>query len=76
MQGWMRYLRSVVLVVVGILLYFVDVDLPISDTQVLALALILASCVWGGLEVLRQAGEAQEMPTNAKSNAVRKSSSS
>jgi hypothetical protein len=56
MQGWMKYLGPAILVVVGILLYFVDVDLPIADTQILALVLILAGFVWGALEVLRQVG--------------------
>jgi hypothetical protein len=57
MQGWIvKYIGPTILVVVGILLYFVDVDLPIADTQILALVLILAGFVWGALEVLRQVG--------------------
>lgn len=56
MQGWLRYLGPAILVVAGILLLFVDVDLPIADTQVLGVALILAGAVWGALEMLRQVG--------------------
>jgi hypothetical protein len=52
----MRYLGPAILVVAGILLFFVDVDLPIADTQVLAGVLVLAGLVWGGLEFLRQSG--------------------
>jgi F0F1-type ATP synthase assembly protein I len=52
----MRYLGPAILVIAGVLLNFVDVDLPIADTQVLGIVLILAGLVWGVLEVLRQTG--------------------
>lgn len=56
MHGWVKYLGPLILVIMGLLLNFLDVDLPIADTQILGLVLILAGLVWGALEVLRQTG--------------------
>lgn len=61
MWGWARYLGPAILVVAGILLYFTDVDLPVGDTPLLALPLILAGLVWGALEIRRQ----MQAPGNA-----------
>ena len=53
MREWMNYLGAAVLVVLGILLYSVDVDFPTAGTPILALPLIVAGLVWAGL-ALRQ----------------------
>jgi hypothetical protein len=46
------------LVIAGILLFSADVDLPVGDTPLLALPLILAGLVWGALEIIRRQTQA------------------
>lgn len=54
MRGWINYLGAAVLIVLGILLYSVDVDFPTAGTPVLAVPLIVAGLAWGGLALRRQ----------------------
>jgi hypothetical protein len=54
MRDWSRYLGPAILVVAGILLSLVDVDLPIADTQVLGVVLIVAGLVWAAIQLWRQ----------------------
>ncbi len=54
MRGWINYVGAAVLVVLGVLLYTVDADFPTAGTPVLALPLVIAGLVWGGLALRKQ----------------------
>ena len=54
MRVWINYLGAVVLVILGVLLYSTDTDFPTAGTPTLALPLIIAGLVWGGLTLRRQ----------------------
>lgn len=54
MRGWMNYVGAVVLIVLGALLYSVDADFPTAGTPILALPLIVAGLVWGGLALRKR----------------------
>jgi len=49
MRGWINYAGAGVLILAGILLYSVDADFPTAGTPILALPMIVAGLVWGGL---------------------------
>ena len=53
-HGWINYLGAAVLVVLGVLLYAVDADFPTAGTPILALPLVIAGLIWGGLALRRQ----------------------
>jgi hypothetical protein len=53
-RGWINYVGAAVLVVLGVLLYTVDADFPTAGTPILALPLVIAGLVWGGLAIRRQ----------------------
>ena len=54
MRGWMNYAGAGVLILAGILLYSVDADFPTAGTPILALPMIVAGMVWGGLDLRKQ----------------------
>lgn len=54
MRGWINYVGAVVLIVLGALLYLVDADFPTAGTPILALPLIAAGIVWGGLALRKR----------------------
>lgn len=54
MRGWINYAGAVVLIVLGVLLYSVDADFPTAGTPILALPLIVAGLVWGGLALRKR----------------------
>jgi hypothetical protein len=54
MRGWINYVGAAVLIVLGALLYTVDADLPTAGTPILALPLVIAGLVWGGLALRKQ----------------------
>lgn len=54
MRGWMNYVGAAVLIVLGILLYSVDADFPTAGTPILALPLIVAGLIWGGLALRKR----------------------
>lgn len=54
MRGWMNYLGAAVLIVFGVLLYTVDADFPTAGTPILALPLVVAGLIWGGLALSRR----------------------
>ncbi len=54
MRGWMNYVGAAVLIVLGVLLYSVDADFPTAGTPILALPLIVAGLIWGGLALRKR----------------------
>jgi hypothetical protein len=48
-RGWINYAGAFVLILTGIFLYSLDPDFPIAGTTPLALPLLIAGLVWGGL---------------------------
>ena len=54
MPGWINYVGAAVLIVLGVLLYTVDADFPTAGTPILALPLVSAGLVWGGLALRKQ----------------------
>ena len=54
MRGWINYIGAAMLVVLGGLLYTVDVDFPTAGTPILALPLVIARLIWGGFALRRQ----------------------
>ncbi len=54
MRGWINYVGAAVLIVLGVLLYSVDADFPTAGTPILALPLVIAGLVWGGLALRKQ----------------------
>ena len=42
------------MILAGILLYSVDADFPTAGTPILALPMIVAGMVWGGLDLRKQ----------------------
>ena len=54
MRAWINYVGAAVLIVMGVLLYFVDADFPTAGTPILALPLVIAGLIWGGLALRNQ----------------------
>lgn len=54
MRGWINYVGAAALIVLGALLYSVDADFPTAGTPILALPLVIAGLVWGGLALRKQ----------------------
>jgi hypothetical protein len=54
MRDWMNYAGAALLILLGIFLYTWDSDFPTAGTPTLALPLIIAGLVWGGLTLRRQ----------------------
>ena len=54
MRGWINYVGAAVLIVLGVLLYTVDADFPTAGTPILALPLVIAGLIWGGLALRKQ----------------------
>lgn len=54
MRGWMNYVGAAVLVILGVLLYSVDADFPTAGTPILALPLVVAGLIWGGLALRKR----------------------
>ena len=48
-RGWINYAGAFVLILTGIFLYSLDPDFPIAGATPLALPLLIAGLVWGGL---------------------------
>jgi hypothetical protein len=53
-RGWINCVGAAVLVVLGVFLYTVDADFPTAGTPILALPLVIAGLIWGGLALRRQ----------------------
>jgi hypothetical protein len=53
-RGWINYVGAAVLVVLGVLLYTVDVDFPTAGTPILALPLVIAGLIWCGFALRRR----------------------
>lgn len=54
MRVWINYVGAAVLIVLGALLYSVDADFPTAGSPILALPLIVAGLVWGGLALRKR----------------------
>jgi hypothetical protein len=54
MWAWISYVGAAVLILAGILLYTVDADFPTAGTPILALPMIIAGLVWGGLALRKR----------------------
>jgi hypothetical protein len=53
-RAWINYVGAAVLIVLGGLLYSVDADFPTAGTPILALPLVIAGLIWGGLALRKQ----------------------
>ena len=59
MREWMSVMGSILLILIGVVLYSVDSDFPTAGTLTLVLPLILVDLVWRALDLRRQLASPQ-----------------